>query len=211
MIAHSRLPASGVAEVSRTTHREFADATEQLRFLYHEMSAGHPGLRGLLNFCTSWFRGGRVVVAAYRCKRFWYLLLGQRAHDVSMLWMWPIYWWCRLIGGRHEIQTPAQIGPGFRVIHCSLPCVISPYLIAGKALYLTGGNVIGRRRVGLQSGAISLGDDVELGIGSMVIGPLRIGDRVRIGAGTTVVKDVPSGTRVVGSPARQLISESLNS
>jgi serine acetyltransferase len=121
--------------------------------------------------------------------------------------MWPVYWWCRQVGGRHEIPPRAEIGCGLRVIHCSLACVLSPLLIAGKNLYLTGGNVIGRRRARLNAGAIRLGDDVMLGIHSLVIGPLEIGDRVRIGAGAVVVKSLPHDSTIVSAPARNLTAE----
>jgi serine O-acetyltransferase len=184
-----------------------AQAAQQCGFFYGEMSAGKTGWRGLVSFAANCFRGGRMVVAAYRCKRFWYLLLG-RAHWASWLFMWPVYVWCRQIGGRHEIRPEAPIGPGFRVIHCSLPVIIGPFAAAGRNLYLTGGNVIGRRRINLQSGAIRLGDDVMLGINAMVVGPLVIGDRVRVGAGVIVLKDVPAGARVVGPPARVILPES---
>ncbi len=139
-------------------------------------------------------------------KRFWYLLLGG-AHRVSWLWMWPIYGWCRQLGGRHEIHTPAQIGCGFRVIHCSLACGVSPCAVIGQNLYLTGGNFIGGRRLHMKPGDIQLGDNVELGLCSLLIGPLNVGDRARIGAGATVVKDVPAGATVVGAPVRILCAE----
>lgn len=183
-----------------------AQAAEQCGFFYGEMSAGKTGWRGLVHFGTNCFRGGRLVVAAYRGKRFWWLLLG-RWHWISWLLMWPVYFWCRQLGGRHEIRPEARIGPGFRVIHCSLACIIGPFAMAGRNLYLTGGNVIGRRRINLQAGAIRLGDDVMLGINAMVIGPLVIGDRVRIGAGATVLKDVPAHARVIGPPVRLLFPE----
>jgi serine acetyltransferase len=185
-------------------HTRFTRAVEQLRFLAREMSAGRSGLMGLAHFLANCFRGGRVAIAAYRCKRFWLLLLGP-AHGVSLLWMWPIYLWCRLLGGRHEIVAQAEFGPGLRLIHCSMACVVTPFAVAGKNLYLTGGNVIGRRRKAGAPGDVWLGNDVMLGIGSMVIGPISIGDGARIGAGAVVVKDLPSGATVVSSPVRVLI------
>ena len=129
-----------------------------------------------------------------------------RGHAISLLWMWPVYWWCRQVGGRHEISPRAQIGCGMRVIHCSQSCVVSRFLVAGENLYLTGGNVIGSRRghSRMKAGDVRLGDDVMLGIGSLVIGPLEIGDRVKIGAGAVVTKDVPTGATIVNPPVRNL-------
>ena len=63
------------------------------------------------------------------------------------------------------------------------------------------------RRIFETAGVTGAGNDVVLGLCSLLIGPLKIGDRVRIGAGTTVVKNVRSGATVVGSPVRLLTPE----
>jgi serine O-acetyltransferase len=47
-----------------------------------------------------------------------------------------------------------------------------------------------------------LGDDVFIGAGAKVIGPVRIGDGARVGANAVVVHDVPAHATVVGIPAR---------
>jgi serine acetyltransferase len=49
-----------------------------------------------------------------------------------------------------------------------------------------------------------VGDDVELGIGVIVIGGVTIGDGARVGAGAVVIRDVPAGAVAVGNPARVL-------
>ena len=209
MIASSSVPVVSPAGLLAQASSRFAVAAQQLEFLYSEMSRGESGPRGFVRFLASWFRGGRVVVAAYRCKRFWLLLLGP-LHFISAVWMWPTYCWCRLLGGRHEMVAQANFGRGLRVIHCSMACVVTPFAVAGKNLYLTGGNVIGSRRKGGNPGDIHLGDDVTLGIGSMVIGPIAVGDNVEIGAGAVVVKNVPAGAVIVSSPDRLLVRETTS-
>ena len=47
-----------------------------------------------------------------------------------------------------------------------------------------------------------MGDDVFIGAGAKVIGPVTIGDGSRVGANAVVVSDVPPHTTVVGIPAR---------
>ena len=47
-----------------------------------------------------------------------------------------------------------------------------------------------------------LGDGVDVGANSVIIGAIKIGDRAVIGAGAVVVKDVPPGAVVAGNPAR---------
>ena len=43
-----------------------------------------------------------------------------------------------------------------------------------------------------------IGNNVMLGCGSKILGPIKIGDNVKIGANTIVLKDIPSNVTVVG-------------
>lgn len=47
-----------------------------------------------------------------------------------------------------------------------------------------------------------IGDNVDIGAGSIIFGDITIGDNVIIGAGTLVNKNIPSGSIVVGNPMR---------
>lgn len=46
----------------------------------------------------------------------------------------------------------------------------------------------------------TLGDNVFIGTGAVIIGNISIGNNVRIGANATVVRNVPDNTTVVGPP-----------
>lgn len=48
-----------------------------------------------------------------------------------------------------------------------------------------------------------LGNNVMVGAGSKVLGPIKIGDNVKIGANSVVLKDVPDNCTVVGIPASE--------
>lgn len=48
----------------------------------------------------------------------------------------------------------------------------------------------------------TIGNNVAIGAGAQVLGPITIGDGARIGANAVVTKDVPVGCTVVGIPAR---------
>uniref|UniRef100_UPI0032B1ED83 serine O-acetyltransferase n=1 Tax=uncultured Abyssibacter sp. TaxID=2320202 RepID=UPI0032B1ED83 len=48
----------------------------------------------------------------------------------------------------------------------------------------------------------TLGNNVVIGAGAKVLGPLTIGDGARIGSNAVVVSDVPPGATVVGIPGR---------
>ncbi|MEG6568015.1 serine acetyltransferase [Thermoanaerobacterium saccharolyticum] len=54
-----------------------------------------------------------------------------------------------------------------------------------------------------------LGNNVYVGAGAKIIGPVKIGDNVVIGANAAVVNDVPPNCVVVGIPAK-IKKENIN-
>jgi serine O-acetyltransferase len=66
--------------------------------------------------------------------------------------------------------------------------VISPFVTIG----LRAGDVQGPK----------VGQQVSIGTGAKLIGPITIGPRARVGAGAVVVDDVPAEATVVGVPGR---------
>jgi serine O-acetyltransferase len=51
-----------------------------------------------------------------------------------------------------------------------------------------------------------IGDEVFIGAGAKILGPVTIGDKAMIGANAVVVCDVPPGATAVGIPARVIPS-----
>lgn len=152
---------------------------------------------------TMWFAGAVYVLVSYRLDRMLYLLFGRRLYAGIRPLFYPVFLLCQLLGGRHEIHFMADIGPGLRVLHTALGIVVSGKTVAGARLTLTGGNLIGSRRV-LAAGDIAIGSNVTLGANAVVLGPVRIGDRCKIGAGAVVLSDFPAGSVLVGVPARNV-------
>src|SRR5271157_5720302 len=48
----------------------------------------------------------------------------------------------------------------------------------------------------------SVGNNVIIGAGAKVLGPISVGDNARVGSNAVVLDDVPANTTVVGIPAR---------
>lgn len=55
-------------------------------------------------------------------------------------------------------------------------------------------------------GRVTIGSNVFIGVGAVVLPNVTIGDNCIIGANSTVTHDVPSGTVVAGCPARMICS-----
>lgn len=101
-----------------------------------------------------------------------------------------------MVGGA-VIGRGAEFGPGFVLIH-SDGVVINGAVKGGRNVKIEHQVTIGAER--RQSPII--GDDVFIGAGAKIVGPVKIGDGARIGANAVVVHDVPAHTTVVGIPAK---------
>ena len=57
----------------------------------------------------------------------------------------------------------------------------------------------------------TIGDDVVIGSGAQIIGPIKVGNNARIAANAVVVKDVPENATMVGIPAKAVRLENKGS
>ena len=98
-----------------------------------------------------------------------------------------------------EIHPAAKIGPEFFIDHGS-GVVIGETAEIGCCVTLYQGVTLGG--TGFQPGKRhpTLGDNVTVGSGAKLLGPIAVGDGGKIGANTVVVEDVPPGATVVGNP-----------
>lgn len=61
------------------------------------------------------------------------------------------------------------------------------------------------RRAGLEYGRpVTIGSNVWIGSGALILPGVSVGDDAIIGAGSVVTRNVPSGATVAGNPARRL-------
>jgi serine O-acetyltransferase len=98
-----------------------------------------------------------------------------------------------------EIHPAARIGAEFFIDHGS-GVVVGETAEIGRRVTLYQGVTLGG--TGLQRGKRhpTLGDNVTVGSGAKLLGPIAVGDGAKIGANTVVVEDVPPGSTVVGNP-----------
>jgi serine O-acetyltransferase len=98
-----------------------------------------------------------------------------------------------------EIHPAAEIGNEFFIDHGS-GVVIGETATIGDRVTLYQGVTLGG--TGFQRGKRhpTLGDNVTVGSGAKLLGPIAVGDGAKIGANTVVVEDVPPLSTVVGNP-----------
>jgi len=124
-------------------------------------------------------------------------------------WFWThrLYWLGRLTShvGRAltgvEIHPGASIGPSFFIDH-GMGVVIGETAEIGANVTLYHGVTLGGTSWKKGKRHPTLEDDVVVGAGAKILGPIRIGARTRVGANAVVVKDVPPDSVVVGIPGR---------
>ena len=102
-----------------------------------------------------------------------------------------------------EIHPAAEIGRAFFIDHGS-GVVIGETARIGDRVTLYQGVTLGG--TGFQRGKRhpTLGDNVTVGSGAKLLGPIAVGDGAKIGANTVVVEDVPPGATVVGNPGHMV-------
>ncbi|MCS7201424.1 MAG: serine O-acetyltransferase [Dictyoglomus sp.] len=103
-----------------------------------------------------------------------------------------------------EIHPGAKIGKGFFIDH-GMGVVIGETTEIGDNVLLYQGVTLGG--TGREKGKRhpTIGNNVVIGAGAKILGPITIGDNVRIGAGSVVLKSVPPNCTVVGVPGRIII------
>ena len=100
-----------------------------------------------------------------------------------------------------EIHPGAQIGKGLFIDH-GMGVVIGETTVIGDNCLLYQGVTLGGTGKDKGKRHPTLGDNVMVGAGAKVLGPINIGSNVKVAANAVVLSDIPENCTAVGVPAR---------
>ena len=129
-------------------------------------------------------------------------------HRVAhFLWRHGLLFLGRLVSHLNRWLTGVEIHPGARVgrrcfIDHGMGVVIGETAEIGDDVLMYQGVVLGGTSLEKKKRHPTIGNNVVIGAGATILGPIAVGDNARIGAGSVVVKPVPGGATIVGVPGR---------
>jgi serine O-acetyltransferase len=135
---------------------------------------------------------------------------------VQAVWLYRLAHWLwqhnrlflgRLVSHVNRWLTGVEIHPGAKIgrrvfIDHGMGVVIGETTEVGDDVLIYSGVVLGGTSLEKVKRHPTIGNNVMVGAGAMVLGPITVGDNAKIGAGTVVLQPVPAGVTVVGTAAR---------
>ncbi len=119
-----------------------------------------------------------------------------------------LFEWINIAIWQVQIADNATIGPGLCISHGQV--IIAGEVKIGRHCTFnpfSGCGLVHKRKVNHPwDGLIgpTLGDNVFVGVGARLMGPITIGDNVRIGANSIVIHDIPKDAVIIGIPAKPI-------
>lgn len=107
------------------------------------------------------------------------------------------------LGNRLGFKVPKNtFGPGLMIYHHG-ELIVNENVRIGANAKLHGGNCIGNN--GKDNKTPKIGDNLDMGIGSKIIGPIILGSQVKIGTNAVVTKSFDENDiTLVGIPAKKV-------
>ncbi|MEA4815710.1 MAG: serine O-acetyltransferase EpsC [Lachnospiraceae bacterium] len=135
---------------------------------------------------------------------FWAKLFHYLSH-----WLYKIHFFflARLISQISRFLTGIEIHPGAKIgkkffIDHGMGTVIGETCEIGNNVLIYQGVTLGGTGKDTGKRHPTIGDNVLIGAGVKILGPIVVGNNSKIGAGSVVLQDVPPNSTVVGVPAK---------
>lgn len=146
-----------------------------------------------------WGAQGFWAMVTYRFGRWRYTLKNPLIRKFFSFFYHILYKYTQIVTGI-ELPCEVPVGKNFRIDHFG-DIIISGYAKIGDNVTLRNGVTIGLKHES-NPAAPTIGNNVNIGAGAKILGPITIGDNVDIGANAVVITDVPSNSVAVGVPAK---------
>jgi len=104
-----------------------------------------------------------------------------------------------------EIHPAAKIGRKFFIDH-GMGVVIGETSEIGDNVFMYHGTTLGGLSMKKGKRHPTIGNNVVIGAGAQVLGPVKVGNNSKIGSGSVVVQSVPEYSTVIGVPGRVVFS-----
>jgi len=132
-------------------------------------------------------------------------LWGHRA--AHFLWQHHMHFFARLLSHINRFFTNIEIHPGAKIgrrffIDHGAGIVIGETAEVGDDVLMYQGAALAGTSLKKEKRHPTIGNNVVIGAGAIVLGAIMVGNNARIGAGSVVIKSVPAGSTVVGVPGR---------
>lgn len=119
-----------------------------------------------------------------------------------------LYFLARMISQISRFLTGIEIHPGAKIgrrlfIDHGMGIVIGETATIGNDCTIYHGVTLGGTGKDKKKRHPDIGDNVIIGCGAKVLGPIKIGNNVKIGANAVVLKEIEKDTTVVGIPAKE--------
>ncbi len=109
-----------------------------------------------------------------------------------------------------EIHPGAKIGRRFFIDH-GMGVVIGETAEIGDDVIIYHQVTLGGVSTNKGKRHPTIGNNVVIGAGAKILGPIRIGNNVKIGANSVVIKNVPDNSTVVGIPGKVILKRGVRS
>jgi serine O-acetyltransferase len=155
-----------------------------------------PAARNYIEIITT-YPGIHAILFHRISHRLWVLKIKLLAKIIAYI--------SRIITGI-EIHPGAQIGQRFFIDH-GMGVVIGETAIIGDDCTLYHGVTLGGTTWKKGKRHPTLGNNVVIGAGAKILGPITIGNNSKIGSNAVVVNNIPENTTAIGIPAKVVESE----
>lgn len=106
-----------------------------------------------------------------------------------------------IISTKNNIELYGKFGENLKLFHSNI--IVNKEAILGNNVKLHGFNCIGNN--GKNKKAPKIGNNVDIGVGAIIIGGIELADNIKVGANAVVNKSfLEKGITIAGVPAKKI-------